>query len=442
MKGTATLILTDAATGEVVSSVVEHNLVTDALNNIFNPCPYAMLHRFDGSALFGAALPMWKELLSGVMLLGNSVTENKNSIFLGSDTVPIATAGSPYSGTNIYRGTLNENESGELPNGYRFTWDFGTDKANGTIRCVALTSKMFGDAGFHSDGETDGSFMMDPCHIGTTGIDPTVWFEYGCGQYLGTFESGVHLYAELDGDGALVFRSYRSIDPSALMINDSVGLSAVSEPVSERRVTLPFAVKYDDRYFLDTDTMVMYYFGEAVMHSDTGTMDITYTGISLDSFSVVETKTLTIPKYCGNYYIGAVWKGHVYFLTPDGLSEFTADGTLVKDHAAPYGQGTLLFLHEGCLMSQSPTGDIYCYSHGDTPTRTHFGRNCFTCVNVDLKAPYTAFTRRRRHQQGEASVKCEAAAAIAPYMATVNDLSQPLTKTSAHTLKVVYEITN
>lgn len=40
-------------------------------------------------------------------------------------------------------GTYNENESGIIENGkgYRHVWDFGTDKSNGEISCICLTTK-------------------------------------------------------------------------------------------------------------------------------------------------------------------------------------------------------------------------------------------------------------------------------------------------------------
>ncbi|MGN0688066.1 MAG: hypothetical protein ACI4KA_08180 [Oscillospiraceae bacterium] len=442
MKGTATITLTEAATGRIISQTVEENMVTDALANIFNPPLFAMLHDFNYSNLFREGLPLWKDILAGIMLLGNNVTEDKSNILLGADTIPIGTAASEYDGTNAMRGTLNLNESYQTKDGYHFTWDFGTDKANGTIRCIALTSREFGDSGFQCGDETSGSFLVNPTYIGQTNLDPSAVFEYATGQYLGTFEHGVHLFVELNDDGDLVFRKYRGADPKALCINDTAGLASVSQPVSEHIVTPAFAIAYDDRFFLDPDTKVLYYFGETELLS-ASSMRIRYTGISLDTFTTVVDDTLDIPKCCTNYYIGAVWRGHVYYLTADGLSEFDASGNLIKDHAVPYAQSSFPFVLNGCLMSQSPTGDIYCCSWGEETSRVYLSRYQFACPCADVTAPYIAVARRRPHRTGGSQIKTKPAVSIvSSYMATINNLSQPVTKTDLHTLKISYDIVN
>ncbi|MBQ9948917.1 MAG: hypothetical protein IJO91_11075 [Oscillospiraceae bacterium] len=445
MKGKATITLTDAKTGEVLCRREEHNLVTNAINNIFDPCGYAMLHRFDISMLFSGGLPLWKNLIGGIMLLGNNVTEDADNILLGEDTVPVGTAGSEYSGDNIYRGTLNLNESYATENGYHFTWDFGTDKANGVIKCVALTSKAFGDAGFHSDAdEEDGSFLIDPVYMGLTYSEPTAVFEYGQGQYLGTFEPRTHLFVELNSSGQLEFRRYKSIDPSAIRINDSVGFSGMtklSEPISVTTVTPATEIFFDNRFFLDPEERVVYWFGATEEVSDTS-MRVTYTGISVDTLQTVVTNSIVIPKNCENYFIGAVWRGHLYYLTPDGLCEFGMDGSLIAQYDAPFAESTLLFVLNGCLMSQSPNGHIYCYSWGET-TSTALTMSQHAAPNVDIHAPYAAVSRRSSHMAGDSSRKIKAAASIiSSYMATINNLSQPIEKTSAQTLKISYDITN
>lgn len=441
MKGTATITLTDAKTGEILSRTVEHNMVTNALTNIFNPVNYSLLHEFDYSALFREGLPVWKQVIAGVMLLGNTVEEDADNILLGPDTIPVGTAGTEYAGTNIYRGTLNLNETYETENGYHFTWDFGTDKANGTIRCVALTSKNFGDAGFHSESEDIGSYLINPAYMDVSDLEPSTRIEYGQGQYLGTFEAGVHLFAELNTDGDMIFRRYRGVDPSALRLGDRVGLQEVSAPCWETSMTPDFAIEYDDRYFLDPDTRIIYYFGETEGLTE-DSMNITFTGISLDTFTTVLTRTVTIPVNCTNYYLGAVWNDHIFYLTPDGLCEFDMNGDLLNTYEAPYAQTTLFFVQNGCLMSQSPTGFIYCYSWGET-TSTALSRYLFPSPNIDAKAPYAAVHRRRPHCAGERSIYTDVSVAIvSSYMATINNLSSPIVKTSEQTLKISYDITN
>ncbi len=441
MKGTATITLTDAKTGETVSRTVEHNLVTNALKNIFNPCHYGAAHNFSYSDFLAGGLPMWKNLLSGVMLLGNNIEENPDSILLPAGSIPIGTAGSEYAGANIYRGSLNLNESYQTENGYRFTWDFGTDKANGTIRCVALTSKLFGDTGFHSDDNSVGSFLLNPATMDIAKSDYNATFERAHGQYVGTFESGVHTFVSLNSDKKLVFRKYRGADLSALKINDSVGLAEVSEPFFETEVTPTVNIDFDDRFFIDPETKIIYYFGDKAAVTDSS-MSISFMGISVDSFKTVTTKTVTIPINCENKKLGAVWKNHIFFLAPDGLFEYDMSGNQVGSYTAPYSDTTIFFVLNDCLMSQSSSGAVWCYSFGES-TKTSLSKYVFPTPNVDFKPPYAAVCRRKSHRYYDSAItNTPAMAIVSPYLATVNNLSQPIEKTSAHTLKICYDITN
>ena len=440
MKGKATLVLADAKTGEVIRRVEEENLVTDAITNIFNPPHYMLMHKMDYSKLFTTGLPIWEDLMGGIMLLGNNVPENADSFMLGTDTVPVATAGGEYVGTSTTRGTLNVNESFALDNGYRFTWDFGTDVANGTIKCVGLTSKEFGDTGFMSDGSKYGSFAVIPYNIGATGVHPDVAFEYGQGQYIGTFEPLTHLFAELDTDGNLVLRRYRSVDPSAIGINSATGLSELSEPISVKTLTPPIELKYDHEFFLDTDSMTVQYFAEPVNNGD-GTMNISYCVLDIATLSFIRSFTYTIPKF--TYTKHAAWKDHLYFATSGGILCYTTGGTLVSTLEYEDVTPNYFFSYNGCLMADYGS-DVVCLSWNGGPHKMYYNSYVFPTYSVDAKAPYITAARRYDHGSGwAASAKAKAMFyIISSYMATINNLSEPLEKTSAHTLKIIYDITN
>lgn len=440
MKGKATLVLADAKTGEVIRRVEEENLVTNAITNIFNPPHYMLMHNMDYSKLFTTGLPLWEDLMGGIMLLGNNVPENADSFMLGTDTVPVATAGGEYVGDSATRGTLNVNESYATENGYRFTWDFGTDVANGTIKCVGLTSKEFGDTGFLSQGSKYGSFAVVPHNIGTTGINADTAFEYGLGQYIGTFEPFVHLYAELDPDGNLVLRRYRSVDPSAIGINSVTGLSAVSEPISVKTVATPIKLKYDQKFFLDTDSMTVQYFAEPVNNYD-DTMNVSYCVLDIKTLSFVKSETFVMPHFSFSH--AALWKNRLYFSSQNRLHSYTTGGTLVSSLEYEDVNPTRMFTYNGCLMADYGN-DVVCLSWGENPCKMYFNSYIFPTYSVDVKAPYVTGAQRHDHSTGSsASVKARAMFyIISSYMATINNLSEPLEKTSAHTLKIIYEITN
>ena len=142
-KGKSTIELRNAETGELEFKTEDENMVTNAAHNIIN-------HEFDG--FFGnnlrydkpylALTPLYKQCFGGLLLFDKNITENIENIIISNNINQVGHAANPYIGANPERGSLNAVESKEINDrkGYRFVWDFGTDKANGTIRSVALTS--------------------------------------------------------------------------------------------------------------------------------------------------------------------------------------------------------------------------------------------------------------------------------------------------------------
>ena len=105
-----------------------------------------------------------------------------------------------YTGKNICAGSYNENESGEIENGYKHVWDFGTSQANGQISCACLTSHSGGIAGAGIDAiSSDWSSSSDEFvdmqeniqYVGRTVIAVdrenncvyTLASQFGCYQY-------------------------------------------------------------------------------------------------------------------------------------------------------------------------------------------------------------------------------------------------------------------
>ncbi len=439
MTGKATITLCDAVTGEVVRCIEEHNLVTNAMLNIFNPTQYLILNNFDYSKLFSAGFPLWNDLMAGIVLLGNNMEEDADNFMLGKDTVPIGHAGTEYSGSSPMRGTLNTNETYATENGYHFTWDFGTDKANGTIRCIGLTSKEFGNAGFGTEAQDDGAFLVLPQAIGKiTAADPGGEFCYGRGQYIGTFEPNIHLFSELDTEGRLVFSRYRSPDPAKMKINTDTKTTVYWEPISETVVTPTILVSYDSYYFLNTDEMVLYYYSDVKRNGDV--MTISYMGIKIADLSITESGTLELANELCDCC--AVYNNHVFILFQDGLREYTKDGVLVKTHECPFSGGTHMFMYNGCLFHKTPTG-IRCYSWGSTPALIANEQLYQPAYSVDTKPPYITASKILLHGIGTPPAYNRSLSyMISSYMATINNLSLPLTKTSAHTLKISYDITH
>lgn len=90
-------------------------------------------------------------LLGGVFLFGETLQESAGNLELPAGGALIGKgAHNAYSGVDTQRGSYNEKESGLQPDGsFRHVWDFTTAQANGTIRALALTTH---EGGMEGDG--------------------------------------------------------------------------------------------------------------------------------------------------------------------------------------------------------------------------------------------------------------------------------------------------
>lgn len=145
LKGHATIELTDVKTGK--KERIEHNnMVTNALTKLIGSYACSMGRNVD--RIF---LPLIEKGLGGIYLFDNTLTEDVNNIWLPNLATAKLTgyAGHATSdGADNKRGDYNLNESGAITNGYKFVWDFGTDDANGEIAALALTNAIAGYQGY------------------------------------------------------------------------------------------------------------------------------------------------------------------------------------------------------------------------------------------------------------------------------------------------------
>ena len=156
IKGRATIQLFDEKTGEVVREIHEENMITNAVDTILNPPDYIeigmdsdndrsfnMLRDFAGNIADTA--------FRGIIVCRDKIPEDGNNMMLPWTNEEIGHAGIANTNTDTSIGTYNANESGRIENGkgYRHVWDFASDKANGEISCICLTTKDGGTNGMH-----------------------------------------------------------------------------------------------------------------------------------------------------------------------------------------------------------------------------------------------------------------------------------------------------
>lgn len=148
LQGKTKIELFETRTGGGYFKVEDSNMVTNAIANLANPP--SIVRYFSGEALMNVPYcitPLLDTCFSSLLLFQENLVEDANNFIPNlSKCHNLGYAVDAYSGDNPMRGTLNTAETKNLSNGKRYVWDFGTDKANGTIRSVGLSNYH---RGFH-----------------------------------------------------------------------------------------------------------------------------------------------------------------------------------------------------------------------------------------------------------------------------------------------------
>ena len=438
MEGKATFTLTEAKTGRTVKQFTEHNMITDAVKRILDPPDHTVLYNFDYCASLKKMMPISQTLFGGIILLGNNMEESAGNVMLTKDCIPIATAGGAYSGTNVMRGSLNQNESYQTANGYHFTWDFATDKANGTIKCAALTSRLFGNTGFANE-DSSGCLTMNPENMSSVSTTAVKYF-YAEGQYVGTFEKYVHTYFKrISGSKHLEFVRLKSFDPTAVGVNDVADISSYAQPYFSTEVEIPISYDLYNRWFLDDSTKVLYFFTDA--YSDSGQYKVSYAGISMTDFSIADTGTCLLSKSYSTQRATAVYDGKLFVAGDQTVEVFSSSGELLGSYPQTLSAGCYFYTVNGVLYFTDGSNIIMIYLNGNF---YYFKNpNAYSYMySVDIDPPYYPTTYVSVYSSTSGVSQNPYLGLASSFLSTINNLSEPLEKTNEHTLKITYDITN
>lgn len=148
IKGHTRIILEDTKGHRIIKE--DHNMVTNALAKIFES-------NYHGIVDFHAFEPI-KQLVGGVYLFWNQLTESADSIYPPSQNQNKLTANAgqtPHYTADPTRGNPNGMATVIDPaNGrVKFVWDWSLEQGVGQISAAALTHQNFGDAGLYTSGD-------------------------------------------------------------------------------------------------------------------------------------------------------------------------------------------------------------------------------------------------------------------------------------------------
>ena len=459
LKGTAVIELTDVNTQEV-ETYVEENIVTNAVNNILGLNPMAVFYCEEeyntGLVWKDNLLPICPNMIGGILLFPKALEENADNIYVQSDNLPVAYASNDVNSTaNTARGSLNLTESKALDNGYKFVWEFTASQGNGTIAAMALTSALGGQNGSGSSVADASTFLqLKEVDIGNLGLGKQmVLFETAEVD----FENDI-LYSITFEDSSVRVRKIR-IPIFSIGLNENINDSTYT--VLEDKVIPASTFQFLGSYTLYgefLDGQDGYWYGFSNEENSSGDAIMLWVKISKTDYSIEEgswtlsnaylqavgeraTDSSYPERICnccmrnGYLYVPAYNKKGIYKINVSN----SADVTLIE-----FG-----FTSGGNPLCESGTCELYMTLIGDLIIGADFqitGEDTVikTKGNERLNHAATPLFQYKHFLLGWGGSygnEYRTMYLLTPYLATINNLSSAVVKTTDKTMKITYTLT-
>lgn len=431
MKGKAKIILTDVRDGSQ-KIIHEENMFTDALDSLYSGNPYGLnsraIYRDTSTAYTGNTMGNFypRITLGGILCFPNALEEAHDHIYEDLSHQPTAYASNDaYSGENIKRGSFNSYESGQITNGFRFVWDFATNQGNGQIGALALTHARAG-MNYFDDITTAidaGSFNMGSYETVTSGN----------GIRCAGYPSGAWFVLAHNEDEALVGFLDGSVRHARIRAN-KVSVFDFLDFSNPTTVDRTFKV-VEGKSFSTNDRYVS-------------------AGATFYKINTVSATTITWDWYNINYeFLGSgTWEmSGIDLNTSNGICSCVSDGYLYWP-ARVEAVGTyrinlsnLADVTELTLKPSWPYADIgagwvmnpYGFASG--------GAGVSKRTDQSIIPPFTRhgvwLTMLRKCGDYSYIGMNMSNFLLTPYLATINNLENPVTKNAGQTMKIIYEVT-
>ena len=447
LQGKTKIELFETRPGGGYFKVEDSNMVTNACYNLFNPSSTVQSLQdtpFNPRKIHN---PILKRCFGGLLLFGNPLTEDKNLIMPGQN-VNIGHAGLPYTGADPYIGTLNQTESKEINGGkgYRFVWDFATDKANGTIRSVALTSATGGMTGYSKKDNT-GTNKTFLCRVsspldgsGTDSPMEVVQTEYSSFCMVGCFSKDTFLYANAaDGANRVQFRTVESLQLCTLKTN-------YPKLTKEKTVTSTKKLTFSSGFHQVGSKLY------SVYPYETNKIDIVvFNGLTLEIESeqtlIVQDAQFTTT-FDRNTPRKALYKnGFLYVQHSDKKQVYKINELDTSDYSIIITSASTLeplcFLGEYIWIPCNGTGINRLYDGENvSEVNTYMLDPRSSSVNSPfINLPYLVLSKAYHNTPYGRYENIISLGIFTPFLSTINNLSTPVVKNETQTMKVTYEIT-
>lgn len=465
LKGKTKIELRDVHTGEV-EVIEEENMVTNALQYIFNPMGYVK-----------AADPMftteyvnyYKTLTGGLLLLNKALDENADNISLPGDVEQTGCAvyDQQNSSGQTLRGNFNATESEiDIENRrVKYVYDFDTAEGNGTIACVALTHALggYGNRGLDVEPTRElypyyksigsGLLRYTGTNSGINGQDRTMSYTtYGTGiKWIVKIDASTDsvYYFTITSTTSVRISRYRA-NIHTISLFDRPG--AVRTLLEETDITFTQAIS--QQYFsynYDEETDKLYIVsGSSYSVSNGGSFVVTEidmaNGYAVKQYAMVNKigSAMRLGYERSDVYC---YRGYLYFQN--------------------YGYGVKFYIYRQEIGNSANIQKIDVEVRQSEPVMARNGRLYFECassysgsyccyiINTDnftMRYPETYEVFDANDRQYVPVIRypltyyltCGSSNGIfairTDYLATINNLSSPVVKTADKTMKVTYTL--
>ena len=439
-KGETTIQLFNAKTGELECETHDCNMVTNAVENLLNP-PIDLMFSNDRTFYdcYDKIMPLGEKAFAGVVLLSNFKEENADKFMLDENDKIVGHAGENYSGTNNLRGTLNTNESKKLENGYKWVWDFASDRAVGDISCVGLTHIRNGNAAKYNGTDNIGGNIT----IGST----NAYYSYGL--LVGIVQKGLYCFIKYtDTTYKNIQSTYaRRLNRDKISLKDTPSYTAGFTVEKTININTNYAYGSSIYYYswVDengiltlnnsgyTDSDNLYYCKINIL---TGELIGEYTLTLQNPDEILSSTNTSLFRVFGNYVIT-----RSYLVNSSGnryvYGIFSLDGQYIK-HSV-YAWSSLP--DDSCYYDRYKKAlyfgsDEFFTLSGETIFSRRLYYNSYsqyTMYYYEPTAPYFIWSGSSNYNL--------ILGIDTSYLATINNLSTTVTKTNGQTMKVTYTIT-
>lgn len=384
----------------------DENIVTNAFKYLFGQNYFARANQ----AFMNNFLPLYKKGIGGIILFDSQIEENPD-IVIAPNTIGCTGYASTnaYSGYDLSRGGMNVNETELNDNSMKFVWDFATSQANGDIACISLTSVEGGKFGYGSKNYCDDGIMY---------ID---WFDSQdisvniLGSYMNNCVAGDYYY-------------YVHVN-------------------SNTNITI-----YRSKMHYDNVKLTKYYANRT--NVDSKQLQVNAYSVQIPSINSVDGKV------------------YVYLSESSGTRIFEiSDFENIKEYFIPENAyyNSRIKVRDDCVYIQTGNRKIVKYSLIDTTAKlneitTNLDIRCVQNINNYIvlgseiidgndNLRYVNYTNTVLLNESlgyignsllisgagsNAKISC---GIVSNYLATINNLQTPITKTSAQTMKITYTLT-